>query len=367
MFVSTLIVFFLILIFLVLVHELGHFFAARKLGIGVEEFGIGFPPRIASWVKNGMTWSINLIPLGGFVKIKGEDNGEPKDPDSFSSRPAWQRLIVLVSGVSMNVLAGWLILIILFATGAPMAISQDIKEEYIKERSIYIEEVLAESPAYFSGIEPGDKILEANGTPIENIEQFQEITSSRHDEETEIIYERKGSKNSTLITPKIMEEIQTDRAIIGISLIEAGVVRFPLHKAFWQGTLASVNYLKRIGSAFGSIFTSLFRGKGVELGGPVAIAVETDNAVKLGFPYILVFTAILSFNLAIINIFPFPALDGGRIVFIIVEKIRGKPSKAEVEAWLHQIGFGLLILLIIFVTYKDFMRFGGRIWQALTG
>lgn len=262
----TIVVFVLILGFLVLVHELGHFLTAHRLKVGVEEFGLGLPPRIVGWTKKGVIYSLNAIPLGGFVKIKGEEGDNCEEADSFAGRPVWQRLIILVSGVVMNVVAAWLILIALFATGLP-------------------------------------------------------------------------ADTSYRLQPR------------------------PIPLAIASGSKATFVYIGRIAAAFGEIIAGAWQGEGVgdKLGGPVAIAAATGDVVALGWSYVLLFTAVLSLNLAIINILPFPALDGGRVLFLIIEKIRGRPGKKQTEEWLHRLGFALLMLLAVFITYHDIIRFGNRI------
>ncbi len=367
--ILTILIFLGIIVFLVLVHELGHFVTARWLKIGVLEFGIGFPPRLLSIVRKGIRYSLNLIPLGGFVKIKGEDGESAAEPDSFAGRPPRHRFLVLVAGVSMNVVAGWLILVVLFVAGAPVEVTDDINPNYIVSSEVVVAEVLPDSPAEGAGLAPGDKLIEADGLPVKNVQNFQDHVAGAEGQETMVTYERAGVRATVTLVPRIMEEAQAGRAIIGIAPIETGVVRFPVHRAVWEGTRATGAYLERIVRAFGDIFANVWRGRGVgeSLGGPVAIAVATGDAVGLGLPYILIFTAILSFNLAIINILPFPALDGGRIIFLLAEKLRGRQARAEVEAWFHQAGFALLILLILFITYRDITRFGGRIWSALVG
>lgn len=268
----AIITFILVLGFLVLVHELGHFLTARRLKVGVEEFGLGLPPRLVGWTKKGVIYSLNAIPLGGFVKIKGEDGETKNEPDSFGGRPVWQRLIILVSGVIMNIAAAWLILIFLFSAGMPADSSYRLQAR-------------------------------------------------------------------------------------------------PVPSAVAAGTKATFVYIGRISQAFGGIIAGVWRGQelGDKLGGPVAIAAATGDVVALGWRYVLLFTAVLSLNLAIINILPFPALDGGRVLFLIIEKIRGRPSRKQTEEWSHRLGFALLMLLAVFITYHDIARFGGRIWQTFGG
>lgn len=363
----TIIAFILILGFLVLVHELGHFLVARKLGVAVEEFGLGFPPKIISKKIGPTVYSLNALPLGGFVKIKGEDSATSSDPDSFASRPVWQRIVIVAAGVSMNIVAGWLILIVLFTVGAPMEITPDIDRQYVRQSDIVVSEVLPNSPASRAYLKAGDKLIAINGQLVDTVEAFQTAVSVLAGKETNINYERDGVPASAKITPEILKDVASGRPVIGIALSEVGLVRYPFGQAVIKGTAGAGGYLQRIVTAFAGIIKNLAQGDNVgdKVGGPVAIAVATGDMVALGWRYALLFTAILSFNLAIINILPFPALDGGRIVFFIIEKLRGKPSRQEVEAWFHRIGFALLMLLAVFITYRDIVRFGGRIWSAI--
>ncbi|OJI06477.1 hypothetical protein BK004_03330 [bacterium CG10_46_32] len=365
----TILGFILVLGFLVLVHELGHFLVARAFGIGVEEFGLGFPPKIFSKKVGKTVYSINAIPLGGYVKIKGEDGEGKDDEDSFGSKSALKRALVIIAGVSMNIIAGWLLLSILFMVGAPIERTDDINPKYIHNPSLSITEVLAGSPAEQAGLTAGDTLLGADAELFTNISEFQEYVATKNGQSIAVQYERSNNEQVVELIPQLLDEADVEHAIIGVALIEVGIVRFPPHKAIAAGTAAAASYLERIARAFSSIASSLWHGKGAgdSLGGPVAIAIATGDALDLGFSHLVIFTAILSFNLAIINILPFPALDGGRLIFLAVEAIRRKPSKQELEAWFHRIGFGLLMLLALVITYRDLARFGGRIWKAVIG
>ncbi len=366
--IETIIVFIVILAFLVLVHELGHFLVAKKSGIAVEEFGLGFPPKLISKKYGDTNYSLNAIPLGGFVKIKGGDGENEQEEDSFGAKPIWKRVAVICAGVTMNILAGWLLLTILFMAGAPVEVTDDIPVRYIHNKHISVNEVLLDSPAEAAGLLAGDTLVSAGGNEYTDIESFQNFVSSQT-KPTEIVYQRSEIQESSFILPKSIEGVEDGRPIIGVGLSEIGTVKFPPHKAVIAGAQSTWNYIDRIASAFGGIFARLFHGKGVgeSLGGPVAIAVATNDVLDLGLAHVIIFTAVLSFNLAIINILPFPALDGGRLIFLIAEKIRGKPSRQEVEAWFHRIGFILLMVLAVVITYRDIVHFGGRIWQAVVG
>ena len=363
----TILAFILIIGFLVLVHEFGHFIVAKKMGMKVEEFGLGFPPTIYKKRINGTKYCLNLIPLGGYVKIKGEDYAIEDEEDSFSAKPIWKRALVVIAGVIMNIIAGWLIFIILFSVSAPVEIDESIQEKYILSQKITITEIIVDSPAEKQGLKPGDEIVSIQGKEINTIDEFQDIIASA-ESEINIDFIRSKESKTISLSPEIIKDISEDRKVIGVALSKIGTVRYPIHKAIVAGSQAAYGYTTRIASAFFGIVKGAFFGKGLQgVGGPVAIAVITNDMINLGFIRVLIFTAILSFNLAILNIFPFPALDGGRLIFLAVEAIRGKPSKKEVEEWFHRIGFILFMLLAIFITYRDIARFGGRIWQSLIG
>ena len=366
--ILTIIVFILILGFLVLVHELGHFIIAKKTGMKVQEFGIGFPPTIIKKNYKGTLYCLNAIPLGGYVKIKGEDGANKEDPDSFSAKPVWQRSIVLIAGVSMNIIAGWIIFILLFAFSAPVEITPDIPQKYILSKHIVIDEILENSPAKKAGLKIGDEIISINQIPVFSIDMFQNEVANAQESYVELGIGRHDETINISAEPKMLDQVAENRKVIGVALINVGNARFPIHKAIIAGSKSAYGYLSRIAQSLAGILKGVFYGQGVgSLGGPVAIAVATNDVIDLGFARIMIFTAILSFNLAILNIMPFPALDGGRLIFIAVEAIRRKPSRKEVEEWFHRIGFILFMLFAIFITYKDIMRFGGRIWHSLLG
>ena len=363
----TIIAFILIVGFLVLVHEFGHFIVAKKSKMEVTEFGLGFPPTIFKKKVNGTEYCLNLIPLGGYVKIKGEDGAHADEPNSFSAKPVYIRALALVAGVTMNIIAGWLIFVVLFAISAPVELDSSVPQKYILSEHIAISEIIIDSPADKAGLLAGDEIKSANQENIQTIEQFQDIIS-RAQGAVLVTYIRDKQESEVDVAPEIIENISPDNKIIGVALARVGNVRYPIHKAVIQGSKSAYGYMERITVAVAKIIKGAFIGQGLGgVGGPVAIAVATNDMVDLGFDRVLIFTALLSFNLAIFNILPFPALDGGRLIFLAVEAVRRKPSKKEVEEWFHRVGFILFMLFAIFITYRDIMRFGGRIWQSVVG
>jgi len=358
MFLITVAIFLIILGILVFVHEFGHFISARKLGMKVEEFGFGFPPKIWSKKgKDGVVYSINTIPLGGFCRIKGEDGENRNEPDSFGSKKPWRRAIVLSSGVAMNFLLCAILLSIGYMVGLPQAIDQQALDQgIVKNYKIQVVSILDDKPAKEAGVEIGDIIQAVDGQEIKGIKNLISYTTSKIGQK--VTY--KILHNKEEITKEIeIVDIGQGKGGIGVGLVETGVVSYPIHQAVWHGFKLTGFLTKEFIFAFGGIIKNLVIGKpvGVQVSGPVGIAVLTGQVAKLGFIYLLQFTALLSLNLAIINFVPFPALDGGRLLFLAIEKIRRKPVSQKIESAIHAIGFTLLMILIIIVTFQDVLRY----------
>ena len=361
----TLISFVLILGVLVLVHEWGHFITARKLGVDVEEFAIGLPPRLFSIKRKGIIYSINLIPVGGFVKIKGEAGDHENDPHSFANQPAWKRSIILSAGVGMNFILAIIALSIGFYFGLPQALGDDMGDVKISQRSIMIVEVKPGSVAHTNNLEITDEILSVNGVAMESSNMVYEAIDDSRDQEMEFLISRAGEEQTIKLTPSILDGY--DEPVVGIGMLDTGIVSYGFFESIIQGFRATGIMAVRIVEAFGNLIGTLVSEGRLtsEVSGPVGVAVLTGKFVKMGWIYILQFMAILSINLGIINILPFPALDGGRLLFVGLEKIRGRKLNEKIENWAHNTGFILLMALIIFITFRDFIRHGGGIWNAI--
>lgn len=373
----TVLIFIIILGLLVFVHELGHFLVARRNGVMAEEFGFGFPPRIFGVykTKNGrrkLFWgsknvestdtiySINWILLGGFVKITGEDGEEKQNPKSFASKPAWTRVRMLAAGVAMNFLLAAVLLSVGYFVGIPQAV-EDSSNGQLKNEKIQIIETIPGSPAERMGIKVGDQIVGAvdeNNDFVEfvTIEEVQNFINAR--KEQEIKLEIKRGNETVEISGIPRAEYPANEGALGISLVKTAEISYPLPEAVWRGVKSTFELTATILAAFGNLLWRLVAGQpvGMDVSGPVGIAVLTGQVAKLGFIYILQFTALLSINLAIINILPIPALDGGRILFILIEKIKGKAVSQKFEQRAHNIGFALLITLMVLVTARDVAR-----------
>lgn len=381
----TLIIFILVLSVLVFAHEFGHFFTARRFGVKAEEFGFGFPPRAIGWYRNGSgqwhqvlgdksvesleksddskiipgpketVYSLNWLPIGGFVKIKGE-NGEGKnDDDSFAAKSIWKRIIILAAGVIMNIILAWFLFSLGYLIGLPQSTDTVGSNARISESQVIVAQVMADSAAWQAGLKEGDIIKRINSIDISTEKSLQDIIAASANQEADLVIERGSVEQTVKVTPVAKDG---GRATIGIGIFSSGLVSYPFFSALWEGMKTEVWVIGQIFTSLAGLLAEIFHGKNVsdQFAGPIGIANITGQAARLGFTYLLQFTALLSLNLAVINILPFPALDGGRILFLLIEKAKGKPVRQEVEALIHNIGFLLLIALVLFITYKDIVK-----------
>ncbi len=370
----TVVIFLVVLSVLVLAHELGHFYTARKFGCKVEEFGLGFPPRIKGlgWrsKKTGILYSLNWLPIGGFVKIKGEDGESRNDNDSFGSKPAWKRAIILAAGVSMNMILAAVFLTIGFGLGLPTSLPEDTSElgnVTITDEKIQIYQVAPDLPAAEAGLQLGDELLELDGQIVGATSQVAEYMASHDGQEVSIKLLRGDEEVSITLTPEYYEV--SGQSVMGVELVKTGLIKYPWYMLPWKGIEATASLTVAIVVAFYDIIKNLVIGQpaGVEVTGPVGIAALTGQMARMGLVYIMQFMALLSVNLAIINILPIPALDGGRLLFLAIEKIRRKPVDQKIENIIHNIGFLLLIALMIFITYRDVVKWGGGLIEKIFG
>lgn len=366
----TAIVFIVILSVLVLVHELGHYYTARKLGVKVEEFGIGFPPKATSIKskKTGIEYSVNWLPLGGFVKIKGQDGEHKADKDSFSAQKIWKRVVILSAGVFMNFVLACVLLSIAFMIGAPSVIENGTDASRIKDQQVQVYGILDDSPAQEIGLKAADSILKVDEVEIKETGELSEYLKDKENQEVTLHVKRFDEQKEFTVIPQYIEEI--DGTGIGVSVVKTGIVSYPWHKSIWLGAKTSVLMTGQIIKGLAIVVKNLVTtGKaGLEVAGPVGIAVLTGQMTRMGINYVINFAAILSLNLMIINFLPIPALDGGRVLFLIIEKIRGKAIKAKIENLIHTIGFSLLILLILVITGRDIFKFKDvfvNIWDKI--
>ena len=357
MILITAVIFIGLLLALVLVHEWGHFIAAKKAGCNVEEFGFGFPPRLFSFMWHGTRYSLNLLPIGGFVKIEGEDMQDTSPgPTSFGSKSVGWRITILSAGVVMNVVLAMVLLMIQGAVGYPTVVTE-ANQQQLTDHHTYIVEVAAKSPAETAGIKALDRVVRLDTVNDPTIEQVQTITQQNAGKEITVEIDRQGDRQTLTLAPRV--DPPEGEGALGISLAATGLEKIPIWQAPWFGIKRTGTMLVAIVTQFGEIIKKLAAqgNVGGALTGPIGIAVYTSEAAKMGLSYILEFGALISLNLAIINILPFPALDGGRIVFVILEKIRGRRLPVKFEQLTHTIGFVLLISLMLLITFRDVRRF----------
>lgn len=292
----------------------------------------------------GTIYSLNWLPIGGFVRIKGENGEGEKDEDSFASKSPWVRIKVLAAGVIMNFVLAWVLLSITFMVGS----YQDVTGQNVEGSKILIENIEKNSPAEEMGLKIGDIIVKnGEGTFLSSVENVQQYVNSNRGKEIALILQRGDKEIKLSGVPRF--ETKEGQGALGIAgLSEIIVVKHSFFESLWMG-------LKDMGNMFimiGQIFVNLFHGEsaGIEVMGPVKLAVFTGQIIPLGFVFVLRFIAIFSVNLGIINALPFPALDGGRILFVLIEKIKGSPVSQKVEQIFHTAGMMILLALMLFIT-----------------
>jgi len=358
--ILTVVVFILVFSFLILAHEWGHFMAARRAGARVEEFGIGLPPRIWGWRKNekSMLYSVNWIPFGGFVKIKGEGGEGAGDGDSLVNKSYGARILVTVAGVLMNFAVAYVLIMLGFWLGMPPLatdVSHYVDDAAAVESRVLILNVDKDSPAEQAGILPGDVIVRVNDQSLETVDELQAAIAGQG--QVSLLIDR-GQE-----TIEVISRTKTDegRQVIGILADElVDEVQYVWWKVPYFALVELWEITRAVAVAIVGFVVSLVQTASVpdSVAGPVGIAQITSQAIQLGFLSLLQFVIFLSINLGLINIFPFPALDGGRLVFLVVEIMRkGKRVKPEIETAIHNFGFLLLLILIFTITYKDIVRF----------
>jgi len=351
----TLILVLIAISILILVHEWGHFYSARKLGIKVEEFAIGFPPRIWSKVKNGIKYSVNILPLGGYVKIFGEHGEGESDKTSFAARPAWQRFIVLAAGVFMNLLLAWVIFGAVSVIGQPA-----ISDNPPAGTPVSVIAIIPGSPAENADIHFGDKINKAVfSTEIAIIteeEGLQKFVKNHEGKEITLQIERNGESLEKKITPRV--NYPENEGPMGVALARVSIEKTPWYLAPWEGLKVLISTTIATITGFALIIKELIAGNAgkINVSGPVGIYTIIGDTRSLGIAYFLRIIGIISVNLAVLNFLPIPALDGGRVLFLFLEKIRGRRVNPNWENTAHALGFALLIILMALVTYKDIVN-----------
>ena len=371
----NILIFIIILLVLVVSHEFGHFIVAKINKIRVDEFSFGFPPKLFGKKIGETTYNFNALPLGGYVKIYGQgaddfpgQNGEEvtelDQGRSFMHKPRYIRAMVLIAGVVMNFLVAWLLLSIGFMSGLPTSVEAVPKGAIIKNQALTITSVLPNSPAAKSGIKTGDKIISLDTGKDTTLtlpstlgtESVQTFIKNHNGEQVNVSLVRGKEQMNIIVVPEISKT--SDVVMIGISMDMIGTLKLPVYKAVWEGLKLSADVFVATLAGFYNLIHSAIIGKAdiSALTGPVGIVGVVGDAAKFGFIYLLSFTALISINLAVINLVPFPALDGGQLLFLLIEKIKGSRIKPQIANTVNAIGFGLLMLLMVIITYHDIVK-----------
>lgn len=361
----SIIIFLVILLVLVVSHEFGHFIVAKAFGIRVDEFAFGFPPKIFGKKYGETNYNFNLLPLGGYVKIFGENPTEdsisgPDSSRSFINKPVYAQALVLLAGVTMNFLLAWLLISIGFMSGLPTSVSEAPKGYTPEHQNLTLISVVKDSPADVAGLKIGDRLIsfktKNDMTATPSADSVRYFVRRHGGEAITVSYVRGHENKETSLTPIINRKDSVP--MIGVSMDIIGTIRLPFYKAFWDGLKLSSDLFIATVSGFYNMARDAILGHGsIEgISGPVGIVGVVGDAAKFGFIYILSFTALISINLSVINLIPFPALDGGRLLFLLIEKIKGSRIKPEIGNMINVIGFGILMILMLFITYHDIVK-----------
>ncbi|HVE80705.1 MAG TPA: site-2 protease family protein [Candidatus Dormibacteraeota bacterium] len=355
---TTILLVLLIFGLLVFIHELGHFWAAKKAGVVVEEFGFGFPPKIIGRKFKGTVYSLNFIPLGGFVKLKGEATGDT-GKGSFGGASFGHKINILLAGVTMNAIGAYLILVWLCLTGLPPIIQNQFSSgeaKFAQPKQVMAITVQEGSPAEKAGIKRGDLLLgEAGGQRFATEDDLLAYTKSHAGRTVQLEVLRDGQ--TTTRTAKLLSP-ENKQGHLGVAPFLTYKLKYGLFDSVVTAGGITAQMIWGTLAAFGGLVAGLIAQGTVseQVAGPVGIVVILSNIAQLGAAYVLVFVASISISLAVINALPLPALDGGRLLMVVAQKLFGRNLSAQAEGLIHTAGFVALIMLMIAVTYSDIKR-----------
>lgn len=364
--VSAILLFIVILLVLVVVHEFGHFIVAKWVGMRVDEFAFGFPPRIFGKKIGETTYALNALPLGGYVSIWGEngseedkkENGAATHPRAFGNRPWWAQLLVLVAGVTMNMLLALFIFIFISMGEVTVSVDDEVYGGRAENISLMVTDVAKESPAELAGLVPGATILKVtNGGKVADVSTATSLVKfiGMYPNTPFTITFRSPDAKETTTTIASVYGIIPDRKALGISLEGVGIVKTTFLEAITLGYNRTIDITILTVEGLVGVVSSAFQGANVleSLSGPIGIAKIVGERSEYGVAAVLTLVAVLSINLAIFNILPLPALDGGRMVVVIIEAISRKKIPFKYYSWVNVVGFVLLMLLLVVVTIND--------------
>lgn len=350
---------------LIISHELGHFLMAKKFGVKVEEFGLGLPPRVFGRKIGETIFSLNAIPFGGFIKMYGEEENI-KNQRSFTSKPVWQRALIIVAGC----VAFWIIAAILFSIVFGIGIRTWVTDAEYNDRLINPQvqilpaapdflTIAPGSPAQAAGLKPGDIIKSLRFQDLEikvdKVRQVQDFTRAHQGQEIILTIQRGEEALEKSLVPR--QDPQEGQGRMGVSLARTAINPLPWNEAIFRGVLGTGSMTIRIIQIFGRLIESGVTGeplplelRNVEVMGPIGIFVFMGDRIELGIIYFLKFIIIIAVHLAIINLLPIPALDGGKLIFLGIEGVRGKPIPQKIEQGITAVSFFLLIGLMLYIT-----------------
>jgi len=365
--VLTIIIAFFSIIALLIIHEFGHFIMAKRFGIEVKEFGVGLPPRLFGKKIGGTVYSLNLLPFGAFVKIPSIEGGDEKNNkenyQKLENIPVWQRALIILAGVVSFWITGIILLSIVFSIGTFQAISDEEVGPFINPSKVQIVAVAPGSPAEEVGIRAGDTILEVKSQKskvksVNKVIEIQDFIEINKGEEVILTIEREKEVFEVSLIPRTSSP--EGEGAMGVSLVRTAEKSYPIFQAFIKGVETTINLTQVIVVGLAEVLLSLIQGKGLPPGvqfmGPIGIGSLVAQAVRVGASYFLNFIAIISIYFAVFNLLPIPALDGGRLLFLGIEKIKGSPINQKIEGNITAGFFVLLITLMIWVTIKDIAR-----------
>ncbi len=364
----TIVVFFIVLAVLVLVHEFGHFLFAKRFGIRVDEFGLGFPPKIWGKKVGETEYTLNWIPFGGFVRIFGEnpDDESLNGPDrarAMVHKPRWKQAIVLFGGIFFNFLFAWLLVSMAYALGTAASRESYARySEYITGSHTMIVSVSKDSPAKDVGIQPGSIITGITSKDIDLSEEELTIPVIKDaiSRGNLVSLKYKIGKTEHVVDIQPEKGIINDAYAIGIAMQEnTGTMKLPLHNAIWEGGRYTLYMIGGVFFGLYELVSGFIHGSPdlSAVSGPLGIANMVGDSVQLGFAQLLMFTALISINLGVINLVPFPALDGGRLFVLLIESIKRSPLKVQAINTMNTVGFVILLMIMLLVTLKDVLNY----------
>lgn len=352
----TFLVTFFLLSLLIFIHEFGHFLVAKREKVKVEEFGLGFPPRLFSKKIGETIYSINVIPFGGFVRLYGEES-RVKGDRAFSSKSVWSRIKITAAGVFFNYLFAFLIFLIVPLFGYVTVKSQEsLPYTSFEELGIMVLDVEKNSPADKARVLRGDIVVQIDSFIPSDTESMIEYLKSKAGQVVHLTLKRKGKIVELELIPRSV--LKKNQGPTGMIVAPVGIVSYRFPFSLYAGLKNFLRTTESIISGFYNLIIGLFKEQkpSVDIAGPVGIFSLSASFLSFGFSSFLHFIGVLSINLAILNLIPFPALDGGRLLFLMIEGVSRKKLKESYEIWLHKIGFILLLLLLAYFTLKDIQR-----------